>query len=114
MAASLASDERKIAGSDPRHDTQRPHRPLGNSLKQVQQFLPTMSAAIADIVAELERLPSADQEASGLNYIHELAAKSRARRQAMLEATAESLSGAEGLAFEQAITQCSQVDENNW
>jgi hypothetical protein len=72
-----------------------------------------MSAVLADIIEELEHLPQNDREKAA-RYIHELAAQRRERRASMLRATAGSLSGDDGAGFEEAIAECSKVDEKNW
>jgi hypothetical protein len=71
-----------------------------------------MTATISDIVRELETLPDRDREEAA-RYVHQLAAARRERRRVMLRETGGSLRGEAGEALEQAIAECSRIEDEH-
>jgi hypothetical protein len=71
-----------------------------------------MSAAIYSILDDLRHLPSSDV-VNVARYIHELREARHVRRKESLAASSGSLSGPDGDAFEAAIMECEQKDDDH-
>jgi hypothetical protein len=69
--------------------------------------------AVAPLLEELRRLPT-DRLEETAAFIDALVAERHEKRNAMIEATAGSLSETQGKALEAALAECERIDENAW
>lgn len=68
---------------------------------------------VSPLLEELRRMP-ADRLEETAEYITTLLHERRERRERMIDATAGTLSAAEGDALEAALAECETLDESSW